>query len=75
MVLTLIQRPRDKLHFGKAANGKAVYSEDSELSDDGGQRSSDGDPDISGSDGHQRMEEQRLVAYNKEGKPARVGIS
>ena len=54
----------------KAANDKAVH-----FSNDGGQHSSDGNSDLSDGDGHQTMEEQRLVAYNKEGKPVRVGIS
>ena len=47
---------------------------DSELSDDGGgQRSSDDNSDLSSGDGRQRIEEQRLVAYNED-KPVSVGI-
>ena len=53
-MLTLIQR---QTPLGKAANDKAVHSEDSELSGDGGQRSSDGNSDLSGGYGRQRMEE------------------
>ena len=52
-----------------------LHSEDSEFSDGGGQRSSDGNSNLNGGDGRQRTEEQRLVAYNKEDKPVRVGIS
>lgn len=70
-MLTLIQR---QTPLGKAANDKAVHPEDSELSDDSGQRSSDGNSNLSGG-GHQKIEVQRLVAYNKEDKPVRVDIS
>lgn len=56
-----------------AANDKAVHSEDSGLSDDGGQCSSDGSSDLGGGDGRQM--EERSVAYNKEDRPVGVGIS
>ena len=53
--LTLIQR---QTPLSEAANDKVVHSEDSELDDDGGQRSSNGNSDIIGSGGN-----NQLVSY------------